>query len=231
MTARLLLPLLALSALTAAACQDVVSLASIPCATLAVGDQSIVRAFVEGQVKAPRKLIVAPAGAPTGEPLDEAGVPQAIVVLADALGNRVPGLDQATTDAEGRYKILRVPAGATFLVVARFTTKDGPEAAIKTLVRTTETGVKADLHTATTLVATDLSKTMDGFSSNLEAGTFDAAVGVARKQVNDGNVPDLTKEDAVQAMISTLLNFNPELTGHMNQLKQDLATRPPVVPQ
>lgn len=230
MSAHRLLPLLALVALTAA-CQDVAMLGSVPCATLAVGDQTIKRAFVEGRVEAPRKLVPAPSDAPSGEALDETGVPQAIVVLADALGNRVPGLDPATTDAQGHYKILRVPSGATFLVVARFTTQDGPEAAVKTLVRTTDTGVRADLDTATTLVATDLSKTMDGFSSNLEAATLEQAVAVARKQLHDGNVPDLTQPDAVQAMVSALLNFSPELTAHMNQLKQDLKTRPPALPR
>lgn len=233
MTARHLLPLLVLAALTAGACQDVLTAASVPCATLAVGDQAVKRAIVEGQVQAPRTLVVEAPGTPgpTGAALDEVPVPQATVTLADALGNRVPGLDAATTDSQGRYQILRVPSGATFLVVARFTTRGGAEALVKTLVRTTDAGVKADLHTATTLVATDLSRTMDGFSSSLEAATFQSAVDLTHKQVNDGNAPDLTKEDAVQAMIATLLNFNPELTGHMNRLKQDLATRPAVMPQ
>src|SRR5205085_1530693 len=121
---------------------------------------------------APRKLVRLIATQPPVTPLDEVPVPQATVTLADAAGTRVPGLEPVETDTQGHYRLTAVPIGYTFQVMATFKTPDDRQAIVRSMVLTTASGVTADLHAATTLVTTDLIKTMDGFSTTFEASRF-----------------------------------------------------------
>jgi hypothetical protein len=222
------LPFLLLTVLAATGCQDLVN--AVFCPPPAAVTLSGSHSEVSGQVRAPRKWVRLAPEQPPVTPLDEVAVAQATVILADALGTRVPGQEPVQPDAGGRYRLIAVPRGYTYQVVATFQTRDDKQAIVRSMARTTEGAVTADVYTATTLVTTDLVKTMDGFSTTFEASRFESAVAIAQKQLTDANVPDLTQPDAVQATIAAMLNFNPELTGHMNQLKQELATRPPVTP-
>jgi hypothetical protein len=139
-------------------------------------------------------------------------------------------MPHATSDANGRYAIANVPAGYTYVVVATFQGKPGP-ARLETLAQAPAGDITADLTLATSLVTTDLVEVLNGFSSNLQQPTYDAAVEKTQKLLTNDRVPNLTDPADVLSLAATLVNVSPDLRTTVSQLKQDLATSsaPPLV--
>lgn len=153
------------------------------------------------------------------------------VYLADGLGTPLPGLQTATTDSGGRYRLEGVPNGHTYVVVADFAVPNDRQATLKALAQAGAGTVTADVTLATSLVAVDLSEVLHGFSADLNAERYRSAVDQTHRLLTNDRVPDLTDEPDVMALSAILLNVSPDLRQAVSRLKQDLATSsaPPLV--
>ncbi|MFP5503932.1 MAG: hypothetical protein ACLGIN_15705 [Candidatus Sericytochromatia bacterium] len=194
--------------------------------------------LIEGAVRAPAGIIAAGGGNLIGHSggniighdsgsyallaVEEAPIAGVEVFVADAAGKRIPSIASVKTDAQGRYRLPQVPAGYTFLVVARVETAAGDEALLKTLTRSSEVGATADLDTATTLVSV---AALEGASElgELNLATFQRAVATTGKHLDAATLPDLADQDAVAAFMRELSEEVAALKETVAQLKKDMA--------
>jgi hypothetical protein len=148
----------------------------------------------------------APAGYTEGgnvyglQQLAERPLAHAQVVLADVAGNPVPGVKPVMTDAQGKFRFERVPAGITYVVqaVAR---KGGKVAHIKGLAEAGAAPVALDA--ATTLATSDVLKARPAqrVPQRMDLAEFQ---GLARKMAEviaqEAAVIDLTDEAKLQQL-------------------------------
>lgn len=183
-------------------------------------------AFVTGTVKAPLKLLAGEAETPESDAgLSEGTVASAVVGLADALGHPLPGVVPATTDAQGRFTLQRLPAGHVVLVVAQFKAKNGRQAVLSRMVKTEAAGLKVEVDLATTLVTTEMARALDGFDGPFEAEAFEGVVGQMRGKLTDAMAPDLTSTEAIAGALNTLKSSDPALAAALQVMRRTLNPR------
>ena len=126
--------------------------------------------------------------------LSERPLAQAQVILADVSGNPVPGVKPVMTDAQGKFRVERVPAGVTYVVQAA-ARKGGKVAYIKALAEAGAAPVALDA--ATTLATVAVLKERPAQNAPrpgdvLEMKNFGRKMAEAMAQ--EGMVIDLTDE-------------------------------------
>jgi sugar lactone lactonase YvrE len=155
--------------------------------------------------------------------VEEAPVPVAEVFVADAAGNPIPGLKRVKSDSKGRFAIPDVPAGYTYVVVARIKTAAGDEAALKTLAKVTTLGTTVDLGTASTLVTTAAVAGRSDALGEFNPATFQRAIEATARHLSADQVPDLADTGAILARMTALGEQVAELKTALGTLQSELA--------
>jgi sugar lactone lactonase YvrE len=155
--------------------------------------------------------------------VEEAPVAVAEVFVADAAGNPIPGLKRVKSDSKGRFAIPDVPAGYTYVVMARIKTAAGDEAALKTLAKVTTLGTTVDLGTASTLVTTAAVAGRSDALGEFNPATFQRAIEATARHLSADMVPDLADTGAILASMSALGEQVAELKTALGTLQSELA--------
>jgi regulation of enolase protein 1 (concanavalin A-like superfamily)/uncharacterized coiled-coil protein SlyX len=145
------------------------------------------------------------------------------VFLADAKGAPLPGNLKAVTDAQGNFRIAKVPVGFTLVVATRVKTAEGKDAVLKTLVGTAAAGAKADLSAASTLLAQSLIERSGDKLGHFDGAAFTRAVSAAAAKMTDDALPDLSDLAAMRAYMGELEAAMAELKDMLSAMSQDLA--------
>ncbi|MNS61073.1 Serine/threonine-protein kinase PknD [compost metagenome] len=155
--------------------------------------------------------------------VEEAPVAVAEVFVADAAGNPIPGLKRVKSDSKGRFAIPDVPAGYTYVVVARIKTAAGDEAALKTLAKVTTLGTTVDVGTASTLVTTAAVAGRSDALGEFNPATFQRAIEATARHLSADLVPDLADTGAILASMTALGEQVSELKTALGTLQSELA--------
>ena len=143
----------------------------------------------------------------------ETPYPGVEVFLAEATGTAIPSFKRATSDANGDYRIPDVTPGKVFLVVGRFTAKDGSQKVMQTVVESKPEGARADLTLASSFVTAAL---VDGkLPAKLDAPTFERAKAKTGENLTDADVAQLGDNAKMRARMD-------ELTALVAELKADV---------
>ncbi|MDB5100761.1 MAG: hypothetical protein JWM80_5182 [Cyanobacteria bacterium RYN_339] len=146
------------------------------------------------------------------------------VFLADAAGQPFPSLAAVKTDANGQFTFPQVPAGHTYMVVARGRdTGRNKDVTLQTLVAPSELGATTAIDTSTSLVT--LAVTQDQGNQALgqfNAAAFRTATEATAKGLGDKDVPDLSDRGAVLAKVTELSKSIAELKTALEAIRQDL---------
>lgn len=154
----------------------------------------------------------------------EEGVLEGVeVFVADAAGKPIPGLPSVRTNAKGQFSIPKVPAGFTYVVVARVETAAGEAASLKTLAKATTLGTTVDLDMANTLVTTAVVNGREDALGEFNAATFQRAVETTAKHLDPQALPDLADSSAVLTFMTALAEDVTELKSAVTELKSMLA--------
>lgn len=116
----------------------------------------------------------------------ERGLAGAEVVLADAKGKPLPGVKPATTDADGRFKLVGAPAGA-FRLQAGVRTARGV-ARLEAMVRPDVRAAGAEVSAASTLVARLVAAAPK--AAAMDMARWSEAVEACAQALDDGMLPD-----------------------------------------
>lgn len=162
--------------------------------------------------------------------IEEAPLADVEVQLVDADGEAVAGIAPALTDAEGRYRIERVPVGHTVILQARAQAvgSDRP-ALLRTLVRTAEEGSEADLSAATTLVTAALVDEKRPSLGAFDPQSFAAMARATAKDLRPQDLPDFTVPSAVKARIEALAEARQALKDSLTEARTELQQVPEAV--
>ncbi|MFN3431093.1 MAG: SMP-30/gluconolactonase/LRE family protein, partial [Candidatus Sericytochromatia bacterium] len=155
--------------------------------------------------------------------VEEAPVAVAEVFVADAAGKPIPGLKHVKSDSKGRFAIPDVPAGYTYVVVARVKTAAGDEAALKTLAKVTTLGTTVDMGTASTLVTTAAVQGRADALGEFNPATFQRAIEATARHLTADQVPDLADTSAILARMTALGEAVSELKTALGSLQSELA--------
>jgi hypothetical protein len=159
----------------------------------------------------------------------EVRVANAEVYLADASGEPIPGLPTVKTDANGIYTIPKVPAGYSYMVVARVALKQGDPARLTTLVRSTAQGVTAPISGESTLAATGVTRSFSGALGEYNPARFTEAIQLVRANVSGAgpiNWASLTevaaKIDQLEKRVGALESAISELRMQVQRIEKSL---------
>lgn len=150
--------------------------------------------------------------------VSEAALTGSEVYLADAAGNRVPSVAPVTTDDQGRYTFANVPAGHTFVVACKAKTKDGKDATLQTLAKSSELGTAA-----TTMVTAAVVSGQGGSLANFNPVSFQTAAEATSRNLTDANLPDFSSRTAILAKMDELAQSIGEIKTALGEIKQELA--------
>lgn len=134
--------------------------------------------------------------------LDERPLAGAAVYVADDAGRPAPGVSAVgETDAQGRFALpaLDLSTGKVLRLVARAKDAAGRDVYLQTLVRPTEAGARADIDTATTLVAAALLAERPDVSPGWRPQAYADVVTAMRAHLQAAPPPDLADPVAVPA--------------------------------
>ncbi|MEB3222522.1 MAG: hypothetical protein VKS61_10630 [Candidatus Sericytochromatia bacterium] len=146
------------------------------------------------------------------------------VYLADAGGNRIPGLEPARTDAAGRFELPQVPPAMTFVVVAEVDTLRGKPAVFRTLVKVGKLGATTAIDAASTLVTVNVLEGLPGGDiGDYNPARFQQATEAASRSLRDDNLPDFTDLLAVKARMDELVREVAALRDLLGEVKAELA--------
>ncbi|MFN3432430.1 MAG: hypothetical protein ACK46X_21090, partial [Candidatus Sericytochromatia bacterium] len=155
--------------------------------------------------------------------LTEKPLAGAEVFLADAKGAPLPGNLKAVTDAQGNFRIPKVPVGFTLVVATRVKTAEGKDAVLKTLVGTAAAGAKADVSAASTILTESLIERSGAQLGGFDAAAFSRAVSAAAAKMTDDQLPDLADLGAMRAYMGELEAAMAELKDILTGMSRDLA--------
>lgn len=204
-----------LGALALAACRPAAQ-AAPDCPPLTAPD--FVQTTLKGTAEAPRSLFLPVSDA--SRPLEEAPVTSAVVMLTDASGEAIPGLPTGHTDARGRFTLDRVPVGFSYMVVVAFADREGRAIFFKALTRTAPRVVDLEVDTASTLVTETLTGGRRGLVTGFGAEDYDKAVAILAPTLTNGNLPDLTRPEAVRSAVEGFIAGNPTFGEYMGRLRR-----------
>lgn len=154
--------------------------------------------------------------------LGENPLANAEVFLANAAGTPYP-IDPVKTDDKGNFTLPAVPAGFTFMVAAKVKTKDGKDATLQTLVKSTALGATAKVDASTTLVTTAVVAGRGDALGNFNEVTFKNAVEATSSQLTADTLPDLADKTAMLAAMTRLETDVAAIKLSLDELKKDLA--------
>ena len=162
--------------------------------------------------------------------VEEAPLANVEVQLVDADGEAIEGLQPATTDAEGRYRIDRVPVGHTVILQARAQAvgSDRP-ALLRTLVRTSEENSEAAISAATTLVTAALVDEQKPSLGAFDPQAFAALARATAQELRPQDLPDFTVPSAVKARIEQLAAARQSLKNSLAEARTELQQAPEAV--
>ncbi|MEB3196621.1 MAG: SMP-30/gluconolactonase/LRE family protein [Candidatus Sericytochromatia bacterium] len=156
-------------------------------------------------------------------PLAEGLAVGARVYLADAAGQRILGLPEGRTDANGQFQIANVPRDYTFVVVAEVPTEAGRTAKLQTIVRPAALPSAVTLEAASTLVAAGVLKGLVGQDmGQFNPASFQTVVEATRRNLTPQELPDLTDRLAVERQMSALAARIEGLEASLEAMRKDL---------
>lgn len=202
-----------------------------PGATVVCLDVAATGAFVRGLVEAPKGLTesgeMTPAEAQTEVPVEAADV-----ALADAAGNPIPGLVHHRSDPEGYFRVLKVPAGYAYMVIARAQAADGRELTFKGLTTpSTSADTAVELSLASTLVTQAILEGKSGLVGAFDAASYAAAVAKVQERIATlATPPDPTNMAAGIALVNQWSEADTALAESLAKVKAG-ATAPQATPQ
>ncbi|MEB3220751.1 MAG: hypothetical protein VKS61_01605 [Candidatus Sericytochromatia bacterium] len=158
---------------------------------------------------------------------DAIGLRGARVFLADAAGRPLPGLPEARTDADGRYRIPNVPAGYAYVVIVEAATAAGRTAQLRSVAAAGQREVPVGL--GTTLAAAVVVSPERGLGSP-EAGSFEALARRLEDQLGQAEVPDLTNPAAVAQIAQALVAADAEVQQQVEDVRNSTETSVPAQP-
>lgn len=165
----------------------------------------------------------------SGQPLrlqqaDDQPLRAARVFLADAAGQPLPRVAAVATDASGRYRLLDVPPGSTYVVVSEIPMDEGKTAQFRTLVKVSAAGATAPLDPATTLVTLNVLEGEAGKDlPGVNPAVFQAAVDAAGRSLTAETMPDFSDRAAMRKVMNRLLEEVSALREVLGEVRKDLA--------
>ncbi|MEB3329890.1 MAG: hypothetical protein VKQ33_11720 [Candidatus Sericytochromatia bacterium] len=146
------------------------------------------------------------------------------VHLADAAGNRIPGIDPVRTGATGDFEVPAVPPGMTFVVVAEVDTQRGKPAVFRTLVKVGPLGATTVVDAVSTLVTVNVLEGLPrGELGDYNPARFQQAAEAASRNLSDADLPDFTDLLAVKARMDELVREVAALRDLLGEVKAELA--------
>ncbi|MEB3223255.1 MAG: hypothetical protein VKS61_14360 [Candidatus Sericytochromatia bacterium] len=153
-----------------------------------------------------------------------AGVEGARVFLADVAGQPLPDLPEVKTDGQARFHLPRVPAEATFVVIAEVPTGTGAIARFRTVVRVGRFGATTVIDPASTLVTASVLEGLPrGELGELNPAKFQSATEATARNMTAQNLPDFTDSASVKASMDVLVSQVRELRDVVGELRTELA--------
>jgi len=202
-----------------------------PGASVVCLDTAATGAFVRGLVEAPKGLTAT--GTMTSEEARaEIPVEAADVALADASGAPIPGLVHHRSDADGYFRVLKVPAGFAYMVVARAPAADGRELTFKALTTpTTATDTPVELSLASTLVTQAILEGKTGLVGAFDTASYAAAVAKVQERLATLETPpDPSNAAAGIALVGQWSQADSELATALERVRAG-AGAPAATPQ
>ncbi|MEB3196378.1 MAG: hypothetical protein VKP62_04165 [Candidatus Sericytochromatia bacterium] len=156
--------------------------------------------------------------------VETVAVEGARVFLSDASGQPIPDVPAVKTDADGRFRLPRVPSGLTFLVAAEVPTATGKTAAFRSLVRVGEVGATTQIDPASTLVTGHLVEGLPrGELGDLNPVQFQRATEATAARLNPESLPDFSDPAAVRGLMKQLSEEVAELRDQLSELRRALS--------
>jgi hypothetical protein len=155
--------------------------------------------------------------------LRQAGVPVvgARVFLADSRGVALPGLPEARTDGAGRFSLVGVPPGLTYLVVVEAPTQEGPVARLVSLGMTAQSRAEVSVGLGTTLVAAAVVEADRGVGPQVGPRFQNLAVRL-ESRVDERTPLDLVREGGVRSLVDQLGQQDDALRAELAAVRLDL---------
>lgn len=158
-----------------------------------------------------------------GQVRDAAGKPVtgALVLVADATGAAIPGTMRARSDDQGNWWTAQLPAGFTFVIVARVPGPNGP--VMSTLGRPTEGSAAraTDVTPATTILTVAALQGRAGMPGPFDADNHARAVALVEQALVSNPAPTAGDPAAASAWLAERRKGNAELSGCVDQLVQE----------
>lgn len=155
--------------------------------------------------------------------LKEAALGATEVFLADGAGKPVAGVAPVLTDADGRFRLEKVPAGA-WRVMARVRTADGKAGALETLVSADAAAeAKADVDVASTFTTAALVAGTGGKLAGVDAGRFGRARARTAEQLEEDELPDFGDPAAVSEFAEAMRQLDAELDAMIDEMEAEMA--------
>ncbi|MEB3223141.1 MAG: hypothetical protein VKS61_13780 [Candidatus Sericytochromatia bacterium] len=173
-------------------------------------------------------LIGPDAGTLIGPDAGTVSLAGARVFLADAAGRALPGVAEARTDALGRFTLMGVPAGLTYVVVIELPTRSGEVARLTSLASTHAGAAEVRVGLGSTLVTAALVDAERGLGRVDNAALQAVAEKVEKEALKAEKLPDLTKPQAVAEVAEAVVvkAAPPEVKQEVEKLEKAIATAP-----
>ncbi|MEB3328211.1 MAG: hypothetical protein VKQ33_03140 [Candidatus Sericytochromatia bacterium] len=167
--------------------------------------------------------VVANQGARYALRQSDAPLPGARVYLANARGEALNGLPEARTDAEGRFRLERVPQGLTYVLVAEVPTALGSTARLTSLAAARPSSGAGDVRvglgsTLATAVVVDPTRGL----GTLQPEALATLASRLEARLTPAQPPDLTDTSSVQALAEALLRDDEGLRAEVDRLRGEL---------